>query len=193
MAAKNILLPTLKIILKAPYPLPVKKQPPIPPSSDIPPSPSPLPSTEHGSLSDDQIESEEHCLEAWAYDDMTGKHGKMEPKRTCSTFKLSLQRAGAGLEAPGRLHLSSREMQRTAVDGCAHTNGSSKLGEIIFFQAVVGMKTDKPTQLNAFGEIVILPMDLQQNGEVNIGNGENKQVDPDGRWGDAPHAKQRLY
>ena len=44
MVEKEIIPPTLKIILKTHHPLPVKQQPPIPPPSDIPPFPSPLPS-----------------------------------------------------------------------------------------------------------------------------------------------------
>ena len=79
----------------------------------------------------------------------------MEPERIA--LKSSL--AGADPEAPGQPRLSSREIQRTAVDGCTHADGSSKLGESIFLQAVIGVKPKKPpTQLATFQENAILPM-----------------------------------
>ena len=54
----------------------------------IPLSPSPLRSAKSELLEDDQIKSEKKSLEARADDNMTGKHGKMEPNRTCSTIKI---------------------------------------------------------------------------------------------------------
>ena len=59
MVVTGILPPTLKMIPKIHYPLPTRQQAPIPPPSDIPLSPSPLPSAEPEWLGDDQIESEE--------------------------------------------------------------------------------------------------------------------------------------
>ena len=46
MAEKDILPPTLKMILKTHYPLPVKQPSPTSPPSNTPPFPSPLPSAE---------------------------------------------------------------------------------------------------------------------------------------------------
>ena len=79
------------MILKTHYPLPVKNQSPILPPFDNRPSPSPLPSAEPESLEADHIETEENSLKARVDDDMTGNHGKMELKCTCSTLKLLLQ------------------------------------------------------------------------------------------------------
>ena len=70
MSVKGILPPTLKMILNIHYPLPVKPQPLILPSSDIPPSSSPLPSNNvPESLGDDQTEREKNSLQARADDD----------------------------------------------------------------------------------------------------------------------------
>ena len=80
MTEKGILPPTLKIILKTHCPLPVKQKPPTQPSSGIPPSSSPLPSTDPRSLGEDQIVTEEMFLGART-DDTTGKKGRMEPER----------------------------------------------------------------------------------------------------------------
>ena len=58
MEKKGILPPTLKMILKTYYPLPVS-QPPLPPQDKKTPSyPPPLPCTEPDSLGDDQTKSE---------------------------------------------------------------------------------------------------------------------------------------
>ena len=80
LAEKGILPSTLKMILKTHYPLPVKQQPPVPPTSDIPPSLTPLSSVEPELLEDDRIETQEKILEA--ADDTTEKKGKMEPERS---------------------------------------------------------------------------------------------------------------
>ena len=82
MTVNSISPSTLKMILKTHYPLPVKQQPLISPPLDIPPSPSPLPSAEPGSLGDDQINGKENSLKARVDNDMAGKHGKMEPDRS---------------------------------------------------------------------------------------------------------------
>ena len=110
MAVNGTLPPALRMIVKIHYPLPVKHRPPVSPSSDIPPSPLPLPSTEPESLGDDQIERE-HSLKARTDDTMTGKNGKIEVKCKCSALKLSIQRAGTRVEAPRQLFFSNREMQ----------------------------------------------------------------------------------
>ena len=65
------------------------KQQPISRPSDVPPCPSPLPSTEPESLGDDQIESED-SVEEQADDNITRKHAKVEPKRICSALKLGI-------------------------------------------------------------------------------------------------------
>ena len=82
MAVKGILHPTLEMILKTHYSLPVKHQPSISPSSDIPPSQSPLPSAGSKSLGNDQIEeSEYNYIKTRANDDMAWKHRNIESKR----------------------------------------------------------------------------------------------------------------
>ena len=158
MAAKGILPPSLKVF-KTHYQLPVKQQPPLPPSPDIPPSPSQLPSAEPESLGEDQIETEEKIIEARA-DDTGEKKDKMEPEKNDQDKRgevpllrvlrkgvikskmeserkvLESQRAGTGVEAPGKLYFLSREMQRIAVDGFMHANGSSELGVVFFLQAL---------------------------------------------------------
>ena len=73
---------------------------------------------------------------------MTGKHGKMGPKRKCSKLKVSIQPAGTRVEAPGQQRLSSREVQQTAANGCTHADGSLELEKIVFFQDVVGIGPD---------------------------------------------------
>ena len=130
MAAKGILPPTLGMIVQTHYPLPVQHQSPVSLPPDIPPSPPPLPSTEPESLGDDEIKSKESSLKARAVDDMMGKHSDMESKRTCSTLKLSLQRAGTGVEAPGQ------PRQRTAVDGYTDTDGSLEQGGAYLFKSL---------------------------------------------------------
>ena len=82
----------------------------------------------------------------------------MEPKRRLLESSL----ARTGLEATEQPRLSSTEMQQTAVDGSMHADGSSELGDIIFFQ-----------------EIVILLMGWQQE-LVKLSNEQNKQFDPSG-------------
>ena len=81
MAVKGILLPTLNMVLKTPYPLLVEQQPPISPPSDISPSPSSLSSAGPESLEDDQIESEENYIKVRANNDKAEKHGQMKPGR----------------------------------------------------------------------------------------------------------------
>ena len=185
MAAKRILPLTLKIVLNIHYPLPVQQKSPIPLSSDIPLSTSPLPYAEPELLGDDQIESEDFFLEARA-DDTTEKKGKKESERNDrykgeevpllqvfgkSVIKgkmelarrvLETQRLDTGVEAPGQLHFSSRKTQRTAADGFTPADSSSKLGRIFVLQAVIGMKSEKTTpQITARQEIVILSMSRQ--------------------------------
>ena len=185
MAAKCILPPTLKIILNIHYPLPVEQKSPIPLSSVIPLSTSPLPCAEPELLGDDQFESEEFFLEARA-DDTTEKKGKKEPERN-NRYKreevpllqvfgksiiqgkmeperrvLETQRLDTGVEAPGQLHLSSRKTQRTAADGFTHADSSSKLERIFVLQAIIEIKPEKTTpQIIARQEIVILSMSPQ--------------------------------
>ena len=104
------------------------------------------------------MESEDY-LQAQAGDDMTGRYGKIEPKRKWFTVKLSIGRADTGVQIPGKPRLSGSAMQRTAVDGCTHAKCSSKLGDIIFVQAAVEIPTEKITsQLDTVQAIVILPM-----------------------------------
>ena len=165
MAEKIILPPTLTMFLNTQYPLPVIQKLPIPPSSDIPPSPSPFPSAEPESLGKDQIETKKSFRKARA-DDTTEKKGKMEIERSDQNKKagisplqifgkdvikskieperraLESQRPGARVEAPGRLRLSSRKMQRTFVDGFTHADGSLELKGTISLQAVTGMKLE---------------------------------------------------
>ena len=155
MAAKGILPPT---ILRTHYPLPVKHQPPISPLPDIPPFLSLLPMAGPELLVGDQVDDEKHIFEARADDDMTGKHGKMEPKRTCSTLKLSLKRAGTGVETPGQPRLLSRKTQQTAVGSYTPADGSLGLGRIVPLQVFVGVKPDTTSQSTARRKIVVLPM-----------------------------------
>ena len=82
MTVKGILPSTLNMIIKTRYPLPVQQQPSILPPSDIPPSPSPLPSDESEPFEDDQIESELNSPKARVDDDMTRKYSKMKPERS---------------------------------------------------------------------------------------------------------------
>ena len=118
MAGKGILPPTLNIVIQTHYPLPVQNQLPVSPPSDMSPSPSPLPVL---------------SLSGWGTTRLRVKKILSKHERTCFMLKLSLQRAGTEVEAPGQSRLSSREMQRTAVDGCTHAYGSSGLEKIIFF------------------------------------------------------------
>ena len=127
MAAKGILPPTLKIVLKKYYPLPVLLHPKIPSRS------SSLPYTEPESSGDNQTENDSLGAPADVWeekrsetplavepDDMTGKHqdqvkipleraqflggeGKMMPKRECPALKSPP--AGTRLDKPGELHL----------------------------------------------------------------------------------------
>ena len=111
---------------------------------------------------------------------MKGKYGKMEPKRTCSTLYLSPQQTGSGVEAPGLSRLSRRRVQPISVGGCWHVDAQGLGGSIFFLQAIAGGRLDKPTQLAAFREIVILPMGWQQTGEVKLDNKQHKQFNPGG-------------
>ena len=136
MTAKGILPPTLKMILKKYYPLPVHPLP-VSPHPEIPSCSSPLPCTEPESSGGDQTkndhvgapsdEPEEERSEiplAVYLDDMTGKHrdleqiplekapflggeGKVVPQRASPALKK-------GLKGPEKLHI---DMQQTAVDG----------------------------------------------------------------------------
>ena len=81
MLLKDILPPTLKMILKTSYPLPIKQQPSISPPSDITPSSSLFASAESESLWDDQIESKDNVLKVRADDDIKGNHVQMELDR----------------------------------------------------------------------------------------------------------------
>ena len=58
--------------------------------------------------------------------------GKIEPERRA----LKSQRAGTSPEVPGQLCLSSKERQRTIVDGCSLADCSSDLGRAVYFQSV---------------------------------------------------------
>ena len=60
--------------------------------------------------------------------------GKKEPERRV----FESRRADTDVEAPGQLRFSSREVQRTAVDGFTHADGSSELGEISFLKPLSG-------------------------------------------------------
>ena len=81
---------------------------------------------------------------------------------------LELSRPGTWMETLRQPRLASRDTQRTAVNSYTHSDGSSELGEIIFLQAVIGMKPEKTTtQLAAFQEIAILLMGWQQEEVVN--------------------------
>ena len=86
------------------------------------------------------------------------------PQQPCSASKMTVytgteqterrvfksQRPGTGVEASGQLNLSSREVQRTTVNGFTHANGSSEIGGIFFLQVVIGMKPGKrASQLTA--------------------------------------------
>ena len=111
---------------------------------------------------------------------MTGKHGKMEPKRTCSTLNLSRQRAGTGLEAPGRSRLSRRGVQPISVGGCWHADARDLGDSIFFLRTIAGGRLDKLTQLATFREIMTLPMGGQQIREVKLDNEQHKQFNPGG-------------
>ena len=85
-------------------------------------------------------------------------------------------------------------MQETTVGMTILTHGSLELGGIIFLQVVVGGKPDSQNSPIATScKTMILPMSWQRGKVVELDNKQNKQFDPGGRWGDAPHAKQRLY
>ena len=106
---------------------------------------------------------------------MTGKHGKTKLERIVLESSLVI----TGLEIPEPPRLSTREMQRTAIDDCTYADGSSKLGKIIFLQALVGMEPDTTLQVTARREIVILSMGWKQ-GEVKLYDGQNKHFNPGG-------------
>ena len=60
--------------------------------------------------------------------------GKIEPEQSV----VESRRPGTDVEAPGQLRLSSREVQRTAVDGFTHADDSSELGGFSFFEPLSG-------------------------------------------------------
>ena len=94
MAAKGILTPTLKIIIKTHYPrLPAKQQSPSSSPSDIPPSPSPLLSAEPESLGDNQIESEKYSLETRAAMVWRGNTVQRSPRRVIRISKGEIRLA----------------------------------------------------------------------------------------------------
>ena len=75
---------------------------------------------------------------------------------------LKSSSAGMGLEEPEQLRLPSRGMQQIAVDSCTHVDGSIGWGGVIFLQAVIRMKPERPPQFAALQEFVIMPM-VQQH------------------------------
>ena len=100
----------------------------------------------------------------------------MEPKRS-STLKLSLQRAGTGVEAPGQQSLSNREIRPITISGCWHADARDLGVSIFFLQAATGMKSNITLQVTTRREIVIIPMGWKQ-GEVELHDKQNKQFDP---------------
>ena len=86
---------------------------------------------------------------------------KIESEHT--TFESSP--ASLGVEAPKQPRLLCREMQRTTVGGCRHTDGSLKQGGCISLQVVFEVKPGKQTsQFGASCKIVILPMGWRRDG-----------------------------
>ena len=95
-------------------------------------------------------------------------------KRESELRALKSQGVGTDVEAPGQLCLSSSGVQRTAVDGLTHANGSSELGRIFLLQVIVGMRPDKTSQVTTRREIVILPMEWQEEDVVKLSNKQYK-------------------
>ena len=151
------------MIFETRYPLPVKQQPPISPTSDIPSSPPPLPSAEPELLGDGSIESKEKFLKARVDDYMARKYGKMKSKRSDMnkrgetslvqilgeeekaegareperrTFESSL--TGPEVKAPGQPRFLSRETQRTAVDDCKYADIARSWEKSSFFKPLSG-------------------------------------------------------
>ena len=183
--------------------------PPISAPPHIPPFPPPVSCTELDSLWNHQVEiyslksladgqetTRRQIPLAARLNDMAGKHqeeergkipllqisrreiigGKAELKRRV----LRSQQAGTGVKAPGQPSLLNEGIQQTVGDGCVHADGSSKLRGTFFHRALIGMKPEKNTsQVNAFEEVVVMPMRSQQGKVSKLTNVENKQFDPD--------------
>ena len=99
----------------------------------------------------------------------------MKPERIVLESSL----AGMGLEATGQPRLSSRNMQRTAVDDFLHAYDSSELGGIFFIQAVIGMKLeDTISQMTARWDSVTF-MGWQEE-VAKLSSKQHKQFDPGG-------------
>ena len=102
--------------------------------------------------------------------------GKAEPERRAVRY----QQAGTGVEAPGQPSLSNEGVRQTVGGGCVHADGNSKLIGTFFHRAIIGMKAEKNTsQVTAFEEVVVLPMEWQQGKISKLNNAKSKQFDPD--------------
>ena len=105
----------------------------------------------------------------------------MQPERKHFSLKSSLQRADTSVKVPEQPRLLCRELGKITIGGCRHAGvrGFEK-GDIIFFlQDILGVKHDKPSQLAALPEKLILPMGWQHE-EVDRCHKQHKQFDPGG-------------
>ena len=101
-------------------------------------------------------------------------------------------RAGTDVKIPKQPRLLRREMRSTTIDRCRNTNtGGSEQGRSISLGAIVGVKPGKTTNLTALHMIVVLQINSLPV-EMEIDSESQKQLNPGGCCGDAPHAKKRL-
>ena len=77
-----------------------------------------------------------------------------------------------GDEAPGQTRLSNREMQRIAIYDFSHAHDSS----MSLLQVVAGIIPTTTSQIIAFQEIVILPMEWRQENVVELSSEQQKTV-----------------
>ena len=100
--------------------------PPPPRQNDLPPRPPQQSCHISGMTTDTKIEHERNNQEREEISlvQAVGEEGKMKPEQ--KSLESSL--AGTGLEGPGQLHLTDREMQQIALESCTHVDRSSELG-----------------------------------------------------------------
>ena len=73
------------------------------------------------------------------------------------------------------------EIRKTIIGGCRHAGvrGFEQRDSIFFLHDILGVKHDKPTQLAALPEKMILPMGWQHE-KVDRCNEQHEQFDPGG-------------
>lgn len=99
---------------------------------------------------------------------------KMEGKIKPDSTMLESSPVGTGAEAPKQWRLLLMNMQRTTACMSTAADDGLETGGVLFFDVVVGVKPDKPTQLAAFQEIIVLPIGWQQRKVVELDNKQEK-------------------